>query len=255
MSRISRAKRAKTLPYGHQWIAWRWRGQFWPRIILAVKLLAETGVSTALDLLLLLSRETGAAPRSNSLRNVVYGALADDQVVHRMVDYFTIRLSGTTPARLSVLQLTDYGKDLCRALGVEPVESDWEKIVRLHKGEVQTFHAALILRSAHQARLRGWKAEVVPFDPQETPWFQPDLKVTDPEGWFYYCEVETHSRGKPHKWARMREVNLIVNTPLARHWMVQRLKDMGIPGRAADLRTLAQQAKAGDLSQFWMEKW
>jgi len=62
MSRISRAKRAKTLPYGHRWIAWRWRGQFWPRIILAVKLLAETGVSTALDLLLLLSRETGAAP-------------------------------------------------------------------------------------------------------------------------------------------------------------------------------------------------
>lgn len=30
---------------------------------------------------------------------------------------------------------------------------------------------------------------------------------------------------------------------------------MGIPGRAADLRTLGQQAKAGDLTRFWLEKW
>jgi len=172
-----------------------------------------------------------------------------------MVDYFTIKLSGTAPARLSVLQLTDYGKDLCRALGVEPVESDWEKIVRLYKGEVQDAHAGLVLMAAYQARLRGWKAEVVPFNPQETPWFQPDLKVTDPEGWFYYCEVETHSRNNPGKWERMRQVNLIAPMPVTRQWMVQRLKAMGIPGRATDLRTLAQQARAGDLSRFWLEKW
>ncbi|MGB9880884.1 MAG: hypothetical protein ACPLRM_08990 [Anaerolineae bacterium] len=243
------------LPYGHQWIAWRWRGQFWPRVILAVKILAETGVSTALDLLLLLSQKTGSSPRANSLRNVVYGALADEQVAHRMVEYFAIKLPGTAPVKLSVLRLTDYGKSLARALGVEPVESDWEKIVRLHKGEEQEGHAALVLMAAYQARLRGWKAEVMPFDPQETPWFQPDLKLTDPEGWFYYCEVETRSRDNPEKWMRMRQANLIVPMPITRYWMVERLKAMGIPGRATDLRTLAQQAKAGDLSRFWLEKW
>ncbi|WP_299030291.1 hypothetical protein [uncultured Thermanaerothrix sp.] len=52
----------------------------------------------------------------------------------------------------------------------------------------------------------------------------------------------------------MHQVNLMVPTPETRKWMVRRLEDMGIPGRATDLRTLAQQAKAGDLSYFWPEK-
>jgi hypothetical protein len=37
--------------------------------------------------------------------------------------------------------------------------------------------------------------------------------------------------------------------------MVQRLKEVSIPGRATDLQTLMRQAKAGDLSRFWLEKW
>ncbi len=187
----------------------------------------------------------------------MYKTLADEQVAHKIVEHRTIQLpfSASVPVRFRVINLTDYGKSLARALGVELVESDWEKIVRLHKGETQEQHAALVLMAAYQARLRGWKAEVMPFNPQETPWFQPDLKLVDPEGWFYYCEVETRSRDNPEKWMRMRQVNLIVPMPVTRYWMVERLKAMGIPGRATDLRTLAQQAKAGDLSHFWLEKW
>ena len=169
MSRTTRDKKARTLPYGHQWIAWRWNEQFWRRVILAATTLAETGVSTALDLLLLLSRKTGVKPRANSLRNVVYGALADEQVAHQMVENKTITLPFNVAVRLRVMYLTDYGKDLCRALGVEPVESDWEKIVRLHRGEEQVAHGGAVLFAAYQARLRGWKAEVMPFNPQETP--------------------------------------------------------------------------------------
>ena len=138
-------------------------------MILAATTLAETGVSTALDLLLLLSRKTGVKPRANSLRNVVYGALADEQVAHQMVENKTITLPFNVAVRLRVMYLTDYGKDLCRALGVEPVESDWEKIVRLHRGEEQVAHGGAVLFAAYQARLRGWKAEVMPFNPQETP--------------------------------------------------------------------------------------
>lgn len=247
-------KKVKLLPIGHQWIGWRWRADHWERIILAVRLLAETGVSTALDLLWLLSKKTGVSPNAHSLRRLVYQTFADEQVAHDIVENNTFKLPGGA-FRLRVLQLSDYGKTLARALGVEPVESDWEKIVRLHQGEVQEAHAALVLMAAYQARLRGWKAEVMPFDPQATPWFQPDLKLTDPEGWFYYCEVETRSRDNPDKWGRMRQANLIVPTPEARKWMVLRLKAMGIPGRATDLRTLSQQAKAGDLTHFWLEKW
>jgi len=53
----------------------------------------------------------------------------------------------------------------------------------------------------------------------------------------------------------MRDVNLVGPPPTARKWMTQRIQAMGIPGRATDLRTLSQQAKAGDLTHFWLEKW
>jgi len=232
------------LPDGFRRLEWAYRRPRWRRMVAITLLMAQTGVSTAQELV----RLTGLDKKS---LHIVLDSMLD--LLDPLIESRLIHAGGR--GQIRVVVLTDYAKNLCRALGVEPVESDWEKIMRLHNGEVQVFHASLVLITAYQARLRGWKAEVMPFDPQETPWFQPDLKVTDPEGWFYYCEVETRSRVKPKKWARMREVNLIVPTPTTRHWMVQRLKDMGIPGRAADLRTLAQQAKAGDLSRFWLEKW
>ncbi len=234
----------ETLPEGFRRIEWAYRRPRWRRMVQIALLLAGEGVSTASELIRLLALD------KKSLHIALDSMLdlLDPLIESRIISIGSL-------GRMRVAALTDYGKALARALGVEPVESDWEKIVRLHNGEVQTRHAALVLMAAYQARLRGWKADVMPFDPQETPWFQPDLKLTEPEGWFYYCEVETRSRVKPRKWARMREVNLIVPTPTARMWMVQRLKAMGIPGRATDLRTLAQQAKAGDLSHFWLEKW
>lgn len=234
----------ETLPEGFRRIEWAYRRPRWRRMVQMTLLLAAEGVSTASELIRLLGMDKKAL-------HIALDSMLD--LLDPLIDSRVVSIGSL--GRMRVVNLTDYGKSLARALGVEPVESDWEKIVRLHNGEVQTRHAALVLMAAYQARLRGWKADVMPFEPQETPWFQPDLKLTDSEGWFYYCEVETRSRVKPHKWARMREVNLIVPTPTARNWMVRRLKDMGIPGRATDLRTLAQQAKAGDLSRFWLEKW
>lgn len=234
----------ETLPEGFRRIEWAYRRPRWRRMVQIVMLLASEGVSTVVELVRLMNID-------NKSVHVALNSMLD--LLDPLVESFSF--SAGAKGRIRVVTLTDYGKSLARALGVEPVESDWEKIVRLHNGEVQTRHAALVLMAAYQARLRGWKAEVMPFDPQETPWFQPDLKLTDTEGWFYYCEAETHSRVKPKKWARMRQVNLIVPTPTVRKWMTQRIKTMGIPGRATDLRTLAQQAKAGDLSHFWLEKW
>ncbi|MEP0806578.1 MAG: hypothetical protein HRF47_13915 [Chloroflexota bacterium] len=233
-----------TLPEGFRRIEWAFRRPRWQRMVMIVLLLAGDGVSTAAEIqrLLALDRKSVHIALDSMLD------LLDPLIVSRVVSIGSL-------GRMRIVSLTDYGKALARALGVEPVESDWEKLIRLHQGGMQEKHAALVLMAAYQARLRGWTAEVVPFNPQETPWFQPDLKLTDPEGWFYYCEVETRSRVKPRKWARMRQVNLIMPTPNARLWVARRIQNMGIPGRATDLRTLAQQAKAGNLNSFWLEKW
>jgi len=198
----------ETLPEGFRRIEWAYRKPRWRRMVQIVMLLASEGVSMASELIRLLVVD------KKSL-HVALDSMLDllDPLIESRI------LSIGSLGRMRVVTLTDYGKALARALGIVPVESDWEKILRLHQGETQERHAALVLMAAYQARLRGWKAEVMPFDPQETPWFQPDLKLTDPEGWFYYCEVEPRSRVKPRKWARMRDVNLIVPPPTARKCM------------------------------------
>lgn len=221
-----------------------YRRSRWQRLVRMVLVIATEGVSTAQEL-----------ARTMQLgKKQIYRVLDSvKDLPESPLDSNLLYPGGK--GRVRIVTLTDYGKRLARALGIEPVESDWEKIVRLHQGQEQTRHAALVLLAAYHARLRGWKAEVLPFDPQETPWFQPDLKITSPEGQFYYCEVETRSRVKPRKWARMRDVSLIVPTPAMRRYVTRRLKEKYIPGRATDLQTLMRQAKTGDLSQFWLERW
>ncbi len=221
-----------------------WAGQFrrdyWLRICLLVGAMAQTGFSTLLDLGLTLPQIPARALRrlGESLANC-QPPLAEK-----------VSLPSPGGRQLTVLTLTEDGNNLAKALGMEPVRSDWKKIVDLHQGKEQKRHAALVLLIAHQARLRGWQAEVMPFNPSETPWFQPDLKLTDPQGWAFYTEVETRSRVKPRKWVRLREVNLAVPSSVVRRYMVQRLKAMGIPGKATDLQTLL-----GQETQLWAESW
>ncbi|WP_299030294.1 hypothetical protein [uncultured Thermanaerothrix sp.] len=90
-------------------------------------------------------------------------------MAHDIVKNYTLKLpSGAF--RLRVLRLLiQYSKQWVQALGTELIESDWEKILQLDQGETQGHHAALVLLAAYQACLRGWKAEVVPFDLQATP--------------------------------------------------------------------------------------
>ena len=109
---------------------------------------------------------------ADSLRRLVYKTFADEQMAHDTVENHTFKLPGGA-FRLRVLQLSDYGKTFARALGVEPVENDWEKIVRLHQGEVQEAHADLAVMAAYQERLRGWKARLCRSIRGQRPGFSP----------------------------------------------------------------------------------
>lgn len=233
------------LPYGWGRIAWKWRKDRWRRMLAIVYWMAQDGTSTGVELRHRAGIDPGAMAKV--LKSLQVG------IPDPLVEVRNVRSGLLT---LSIVNLTELGKRLGKALrNAEPVESDWEKLVRLHRAEEQLKHAALVLFAAYQARLRGWSAEVVPFSPEETPWFQPDLKVTAPDGESYYVEVETHVWAKPEKWATKRCVNLVVQSPFQRKKMVTIFRDAGIPGRAADLKTLAQAAASGDLSNFWLDTW
>lgn len=233
-------------PYGWGRIAWKWRKDHWQRMLAILYWMAQDGTSTAVEL----RRRAGIDPGAMAklLKSLQVG------IPDPLVEVQTVRTGLLT---LAIVNLTELGKRLGKALrnDAEPVESDWEKLVRLHRAEEQLKHAALVLFAAYQARLRGWSADVVPFSPEETPWFQPDLKVAAPDGAGYYVEVETHVWAKPEKWATKRSVNLVVQYPFQRKKMVAIFRQAGIPGRATDLKTLAQAAAGGDLSNFWLDIW
>ncbi len=225
--------------------------EYWRRICLAVITLAETGIATASELANNLAFHFGINPTSCPIRRLIHKTLPDDGFTQNTI------LPVARHIKLTAIQLTDYGKDIARALGVEPIENEYERILRLHDGEKQPKHTAQVLFTAYQARMRGFGVKVMPFEKSDgKPWYQPDLTLRDPiAGRFYPVEVETHSRNKPEKWQGKREPNIVFPNPQTRLLVVQRLKDWGIHGRATDLQTLARQARQGILEYFWLEYW
>jgi hypothetical protein len=227
----------------------KYQRDYWQRVCIAVAVIAKTGYSAAPDLLDQLANLFYVTLQSNSINRLIYQTLPQDG----LADKFILPLGPW--AKLAVITLTDYGKDVARALGNEPVESDYERILRLHDGENQPAHTAQVLFTAYQARIRKMKVVVMPFEENDrTPWFRPDLSISD-ELHYYPVEVETHSRNNPKKWEYKREANVVLPTPSVRHAVVNRLKKMHVPGRATDLITLARYAKDYDLSYFWLERW
>jgi len=206
--------------------------------------MAQDGTSIAVEL----RQRAGLDP--SAMAKIIYSL--EQGIPDPLVEVVNLR-SGLLS--LNVVILTPLGKELGAALrGLPVVESDWEKLLRLHRAEEQLKHAALVLFTAYQARLRGWTAEVVPFNPEETPWFQPDLTLSG-SGSKYSVEVETHTWANPKKWATKRSVNLVVQYPVQRQKMAAAFRKAGIPGRATDLKSLAQAAASGDLSNFWLDTW
>jgi len=226
-----------------------YRADYWDRICTALVYMAYTGISTAQDLKHLLAIRYKINPQSHSLSRLVYQSLPEGGMVNKLSFPLGKR------SKLTVLTLTDYGKKIAESLGFPPVESDYERILRLHDGMNQPKHTAQILFTAYQARLRGLQVSVMPFELDDRqPWFRPDLIIRDQHKG-YAVEVESHYRNKPEKWLNKREANVVLPHPITRRAVVSRLKALHVPGRATDLKTLAQNARRGDLRYFWLERW
>lgn len=214
------------------------------RLYTAIAQLASTGLSLRVEL----ARLLGIAPSSPAFKKLIKSLQFHDIIVS-----FNIPLG--ISSNITIIQLTDYAKDRLSNYGISCVESDYERIVRLHDGENQPKHTAQVLFAAYQARLRGYTVKVMPFEMGDgRPWHQPDLTIKD-ENHVYSVEVETHSRNKPIKWTNKRVVNVVLPNPVVRQAVVTRLKNLHVPGRATDLQTLARNAKKGEIDYFWLERW
>ncbi len=226
-----------------------YHSQIWPRIAVALHLLATTGVSARFELQARLASQFGLVQRSGSVRRVFEEKLIDDFLIREE----TLPTFGRH--RLTVVRLTDEGYRLCRSFGWEVVESDWDRMLRLHSADSQPKHTGAVLTFVHHARLRGWNAQVLP--QVESMIFFPDVLV-EKDGQRLYVEVELGSR-KESKWRNMQffqgSVALCARTPASRSTLITECRKVGAFGVATDLATLYNESKQEKIGPLWKEEW
>ena len=57
-------------------------------------------------------------------------------------------------SKMTVPRPSDEGRDLCRPLDWVPVESEWERLIRLHRGELEEAHPAAVPAFVYHAWVR-----------------------------------------------------------------------------------------------------
>jgi len=138
------------------------------RKLMALRLLAA-GVSIRLEIDTIISRREGLGMRTNSVRKPM-----EELVESRLVATEVLHMTNPFETSLVVCRLTEEGRRLCNALGWTVVESESERLTRIYPGENRKDHILAVLTFAMHARLRGWKAEVLPVVNDVV---QPDVRV------------------------------------------------------------------------------
>lgn len=137
--------------------------------------------------------------------------------------------------QISLVRLTEQGRQLCHSFGWEPCENEWERLIRLHSGDGQPKHTSAMIVFSLSARMRGWKVSVLPAT--NLPQFQPDL-LLEKDGDRFYAEVELGSR-KREKWAlylrQQGHVALCGKTYESTHTLIEECMEIRLPGRATSL--------------------
>lgn len=155
--------------------------------------------------------------------------------------------------RIVIIRLTDLGRSVVRAMGVPIVESEWERLMRLHGGERQQKHAAQVCLFTHYARKRGWRTEVCP---KVDPPADPDALI-EKDGKRIYVEVEAGS-GTPErrmkKWRNQRNlqgfVALCAPSESIRRTLVNEARSNTKKGMATDFLWLRENDHG-----LWAETW
>jgi len=129
--------------------------QKWSRVAVVVEALAR-GVALQREV-----AETLVA-RDERLNDPSSGSLKRLFAWMEKRDFVKRHVPGGLGLRWTVIWLSEKGSDLARTMGLEPQESEWARLMRLHGGKQQQGHALLVLLFAWQARKRGWKVEVCP---------------------------------------------------------------------------------------------
>jgi len=247
--------------YAHRWMV---RGQMSKadeelhlrRRGMVLKCLAD-GLNVQVEIGRYVGDATGAQYRSGSIRRV-FEALEESGLIIRQT--LKMSVTGNLPTRLSVARLSQEGRQMCRALGWEVCESDWERLDRLHEGQNQEEHTLSILLFAASARLRGWKVLVLP---EVEGSARPDVLI-ERDGERAYVEVETGTRLHEgnSKWRMNAELNggkiaLVARNVEGRRVLIADCRHVAAHGMATDIESIIKDRFVDVTadSPIWAETW
>jgi hypothetical protein len=189
-------------------------------------------------------------------RNSAFGRALNSLVDLELLTKDVIKIGGLR-AKLSLVHLTKRGRKICHAFGWPPYESEWERMKRLHeKGKREPKHTCATLAFAYHARLRGYRAGVMPAL-ETSGQFKPDAVVFEGDE-PVLVEVEL-DYGKTFKWRNSAEhqgfAALCAPSAPHRNALKRECQTINVPGRATDLRTLFLASKDDPPCPLWLDQW
>lgn len=228
----------------------------WHKYFAALRMVGHHGLSAAMEMQNLASDALNRSvkPGSSSLRKVF------DNM--RDYGYFYSKTLAVAGLNIGLLRLTPEGAAMYKAVtGKSPVETEWERLERLHRGEDDTAHAAACLVFALQARWRGYQTTLLP-DLRDTGKARPDF-VVEKDGERLAVEVELSTKDNVAKWRNLAAINpggkvaFCAGTQARRERLAGDCKLAKIPGLAVDIERF-KATPYGDeehVSPLWLEEW
>jgi len=226
----------------------------WHKYIASVYMVGKHGLSAVMEMATLMSAVLGSVkPGSTSLRNIF------DNM--RKYGYFYGETLSVAGLSVGLLRLTPEGAAMYQAVtGYEPVETEWERLERLHRGGQDTAHAAACLIFALQARWRGYQTTLLP-DLPEAGKARPDFVVAK-DGEKLAVEVELSTKDNIAKWRNLAALNdgkvaFCAGTQARRERLAGDCKLAKIPGFAVDIERFkaTPYGKEAHVSPLWIEEW
>ncbi len=223
----------------------------WRRQSMALFILAKFGLNARLELDRLIADTEGIQPGSGSLRRAI------NQLSERHLFTGALLEMNSPQTRLSLVRLSEESRALCKILGWEPVESEWERLDRLHEGARFPEHTLAVLVFAMHARLRGYAVIMMP--EAEGP-AAPDVLV-EKDGEQFFVEVELGTKERPAKWRNLAalqgRIAICARDPAGRERLVGDCQLARLPGVATDIKSLVR-TRFKDISPatpLWVEAW
>jgi hypothetical protein len=219
-------------------------GDGWKRKGMALGLIAS-GISLRIEAQRLLAKRAGCKHDSSSIRHVFERL--------EKAGFFEGECVRVHNAKTKFLWLSRLGQQVAEICRFDLRETDYQRLLRLHGGEIQKKHAAEVATFAYQVRRRGVLAMVMP--DVDGP-AEPDVAIGKEGEPPVYVEVETGG-SREAKWRHQVELQGFVAmcsvTESQQERIVAEIKKLGLPGRASNLESLMRDKEGANV--LWMEAW